>query len=201
MTDKDLLKMYLAGTIAFPPKHQGPASVTVFTEGQRAASVTLIKVEQELSHGVSISRTFFADDVKAIFEPKASADSTDGTWHAGAGKVSRFIEDKLAAASTKNGSQSFTAEIYVREDASSLLETKAGMTAAECAEYYPPMPQERAAVSHYIVENTGCLQTTGGPAGPIGPGPGSYRVAKTGCLQTTGGPGGGGPGGTPPTGP
>jgi hypothetical protein len=41
--------------------------------------------------------------------------------------------------------------VYVRENASSMLELQAGLTAAESAEYYPPLPDDRS-VNHYNMD-------------------------------------------------
>ena len=155
--DTDLLKMHLAGTVSFPPKHQGYGSVTVFTKGKKSKSITLVKIEQGLDHENCIARTVFSDDVKAVFEPQAdsSCELVEGTWHAGPSQVEDFLNKKLDAGST------FEAVIFVGEDAQSLLETKVGMTAAECAEFYPPTPRKATAGSHYAMTRTGCTQTTG----------------------------------------
>lgn len=167
--DPDLLKMHLAGTVSFPPKNQGYGTVTVFDKGKRSKSVTLVKIEQGVEHENCIARTVFRDDVKAVFEPKTSSscELSAGTWHAGAAQVKAFIDKKQDADS------SFEAIVFVSEDAQSLLETKVGMTAAECAEFYPPTPRKTTAGGHYAMTRTGCTQTACNdyPPPPI-PGPG-----------------------------
>jgi len=149
-SDLDLRKMYLAGTIAFPPRQQGQASVTVFSKTENRASIDLVKVEQKISDQVTISRTFFAKDVAAIVETDASQATL---WHAGSMGVTTLVKNKL-----DSDAGSFQGTVYVQEKAPSLLETSAGLTAAECAEYYPPVPQLRTGGSQYVLRKGGCGQ-------------------------------------------
>ena len=76
---------------------------------------------------------FLPDDCKVV-------NLENGVWFEG-----KVLEDKLSDlldTGVLNGI------IYVREHAQSLLEVEAGMTAAESAEYYPPLPDDRS-VNHY----------------------------------------------------
>lgn len=139
--------MYLAGTVAIPSL-PAKALLTFEKQGNGRDGFFLVRAEQNLSAKVTISRTFFAEDVRAIFEPNKKCDK-DGTWTAGAEAVTALIKVHL-------GEKGFSGVIYVREDAQSLIETKAGLSAAESAEYYPPMPQERSA-NHYDLRRIGCL--------------------------------------------
>lgn len=155
MSDKtskaDLQKMYLAGTVTVPPRLPGVSQLTFEVSGKAFSQITLVKATQEISPKVTITRTFFLEDVKAIFVPDAGqrCDLKNGQWFAGpkavSGKVEQFV-----------GKDGFDGVIFVREDAQSLLETKAGLTAAENAEYYPPLPEDRS-VSNYNLKKVGCL--------------------------------------------
>lgn len=141
-SSEDLLKMYLAGTIAIPAQ-PAKAKIAVEQQGSGRDGFYLVKAVQCVSAKVTVTRTFFQDDVKAVY--------ANGDWTAGESDVNRLLKEKL-------GERPFDGVLYVREDAQSLLETKAGLTAAENAEYYPPMPQERS-TKHYNLSRgrTGCL--------------------------------------------
>ena len=164
--EADIKKIYFAGTIAFPPEHQGYGKVSVFSTGSRKSMVAYIKVEQELSHAVTIARTFFQDDVKAVLElPTQGTDcANDGIWHVGRAEVDKWVDNILDA--TGDEVKTCKAIIYVSEQAQSLLETKAALTAAECAEYYPPMPQKSSRGSQYTIGKTGCLVDDPYPTNP-----------------------------------
>jgi hypothetical protein len=58
--------------------------------------------------------------------------------------------------------------VYVRENAPSLLDVQAGLTAAESAEYYPPLPDDRS-VNHYSMDKNagGVFQQFGAPGCPF----------------------------------
>ncbi len=151
----DIQKMHLAGTVSIPPRLPGVAHLTFETSGKAFSQITLAKATQDVSAKVTMTRTFFLDDVKAIFVPAKgeSCDLKNGEWHAGA----KAVEKKIEGSVDKDG---FHGVIFVREDAQSLLETKAGLTAAENAEYYPPLPEDRS-VNQYNLRKVGCLHDEG----------------------------------------
>lgn len=148
-SELDLRKMYLAGTVAIPAA-PAKATVTVEQSGSGREGFFLVKAEQCLSAKVTVSRTFFQDDVRAIYIAADKSNKSKG-WTAGKAAVNGLLKKHL-------GENGFDGVLHVREDAQSLLETKAGLTASENAEYYPPMPQERSSVGHYNLKRTGCLQ-------------------------------------------
>ena len=147
----DLRKMYLAGTVSVPPRLPDVAHLTFETSGKAFSQITLVKATQEVSAKVTVTRTFFLEDVKAIFVPEKGkcGDLKNGKWHTGTKAIGKEIESSV----DKEG---FDGVIFVSEDAQSLLETKAGLTAAENAEYYPPLPEDRS-VNHYNLKKVGCL--------------------------------------------
>lgn len=149
--DLDLRKMFLAGTISIPPSLPAKATVTLKLQGAINEQYFLVKATQEVSQRVSISRTFFGNDVKAIFIPTCGrkCDLRNGEWILGPADIMRYFEAKLTTG--------FKGVLFVTENAQSLLETKAGLTASENAEYYPPMPQDRSN-SHYNLKRVGCGQ-------------------------------------------
>lgn len=152
VSDLDLRKMYLSGTISIPPSQPAVAAITVESKGPFNKQILLVKATQEVSQRVSVSRTFFSKDVKAIFIPTACGkfDFQNGEWHLGTVEVGELIVKHLETSG-------FEGVLFVTENAQSLLETKAGLTASENAEYYPPMPQDRSH-NNYDLKRVGCGQ-------------------------------------------
>ena len=147
----DLQKMYLAGTVSVPPRLPGVAGLTFETRGKAFNQITLVKAEQDVSLHTTVTRTFFLEDVTALFVPDAgmTGDLENGKWYIGAKEISGQIEPHV-------GGEGFDGVIFVREHAQSLLETRVGLTASENAEYYLPMPADRS-VPQYNLRNVGCL--------------------------------------------
>lgn len=143
-----LRAMYLSGTVQFPPKFPELALVTYKSTSNSDTGSSLLQVvaEQRISPKVSITRTFFIEDVSAVFYPHAAAvakrepvDYQNGTW---------FVGDDVQREAESNTDDPMQAIIFVKENAKSLLEVEAGLTAAESAEYYPPLPTDRSQ-NHY----------------------------------------------------
>jgi len=103
----------------------------------------LIVARQQVSPRITINRSFLADDVAAIFVPNDihCVNLNDGTWLTG-------IEVATVNDIDRNAGALLMGIVYVRESAPSLLNVDAGMTAAESAEYYPPLADDRSA-NHY----------------------------------------------------
>lgn len=150
--DLDFRKMCLAGTISIPPSLSQKATVTVESKGELGQQILLLKATQEMSQRVSVTRTFFSKDVKAIFVPTAgrACDLKTGQWYLGTVEVAAFVVKQRQFAG-------FEGVLFVAENAQSLLETKAGLTASENAEYYPPLPQDCSG-GHYNLKKVGCGQ-------------------------------------------
>ncbi|MEZ6130237.1 MAG: hypothetical protein R3C59_16250 [Planctomycetaceae bacterium] len=193
MSDKtskdDLRKMYLAGTVSVPARLPGLAALTFESIG-KVNPVTLVKARQDLSVHVTVTRTFFLEDIKVLWKPNAgcSGDLKNGKWFAGKKAINEEIEKQI-------GTDGFDGIVFVREDAQSLLETKSGLTAAENAEYFPPMPQDLS-VNSYNLKKVGCLHDEccdypGGSSGGGGGGGGGCCC----CCCGGGGCSGGGSGG------
>ncbi len=154
-TQQDKLRaIYLSGTVQFPPKFPEMAVVTYKTTAATDTGWSLLQVvvEQRISPKVLITRTFFVEDVSAIFYPHAAAvakrelcDFSNGTW---------FVGEDVNREAERNTDDPVQAIVFVRENAKSLLEVEAGLTAAESAEYYPPLPTDRSQ-NHYRFKGDG----------------------------------------------
>lgn len=148
--------MSLAGTVSIPPRLPRLANISFEFE----ENMFLIVATEDLSPKLQIKRTFFAHDVKAIFYPandkRVDAGLTDGKWVVGDG-----IRKESGARQNKKSKLGI---IYVSEHAQSQLEVQAGLTAAESAEYFPPLPDDRS-VNHY--DMVGC-DSFPGPMSPGG---------------------------------
>lgn len=130
--------MLLSGTVSIPPRLPDLADVSFRSLG----SQIVVEAAQELSPRTTIRRTFFSNEVMAVFIPSDSTavDLTKGEYLTG-----EKLEAKALSLLDKGSIQGI---VYVREHAQSILELSAGLTAAESAEFYPPLPTDRS-VNHY----------------------------------------------------
>ncbi|TWT78898.1 hypothetical protein CA13_02950 [Planctomycetes bacterium CA13] len=145
--DQQLRAMYLSGTVSIPPRFPDVAEVS-FSRPEKLHGQIFITVSQRLSPKLVIKRTFFAEDVTSLFIPcnPKHVDLEDGAWFAGEALANK-VYDLL-------GKSICSGIIYVREHAQSILELEAGLTAAESAQYYPPLPDDRS-VDHYNMNPSG----------------------------------------------
>jgi hypothetical protein len=150
--------MSLAGTVAVPQTFPQLARLSIVANSPKRRSPEgqagryLLLVEHEISPKLTITRTFFLDQVAAVFIPAdpTKVDFEDGKW---------FVGDDLAAAARGKTSGTALGIAYVRENAATLMQVEVGMTAAESAEYYPPLPHDRT-VDHYRFEPLGTSAAT-----------------------------------------
>ena len=145
--EQQLRAMYLSGTVSIPPRFPDVAEIS-FSRIEKNNGQVFIVATQRLSPKLAITRTFFAEDVMSLFIPADSnqVNLEDGTWlesDALAEKVYQLM-----------GKCPLKGIIYVREHAQSMLELEAGLTAAESAQYYPPLPEDRS-VDHYSMNPIG----------------------------------------------
>lgn len=133
--------MFLSGTVSIPPRSPDVADIS-HSRNQGESGPFFVTATQQLSPKVVIRRTFFVQDVMSLFIPRDAkqVDFEKGTWLQGDGLANQ-LSSLLDQAPIKG-------IIYVREFAQSILEMEAGLTAAESAQYYPPLPDDRS-VDHY----------------------------------------------------
>lgn len=145
-TSEHLRIMYLSGTVSIPPKLPDVADISF----DRIGGKLVAKATQKVSAKLVITRTFLIEDVASLFVPNKpdAVDMDQGTW----------MEDAVLRGFAQHsvGKPPEKGIVFVREHAQSILEMKAGLTAAESAEYYPPLPDDRS-VNHYdIPDRPGC---------------------------------------------
>lgn len=138
--------MYLSGTVSIPPQFPQLAEISFAYEGAKSDEL-VVEAVVVVSPKLTIKRSFFVDDVCGIFEPNDPncVDLKDGSWFAGANVKTKA---RSHASGDPGERKKIRGILYVREHAQSLLEVHAGLTAAESAEYYPPLPDDRS-VNHY----------------------------------------------------
>jgi hypothetical protein len=146
--NEELLRvMYLSGTVSIPPRLPDVADISFAKLGTEK----MVVATQRISPKLIIKRSFSRYDVKSIFVPIDSErpDLDKGEWFEG-----DKLDDKI------NKEQGGKGIIYVLENAQSILELQAGLTAAESAEYYPPLPDDRS-VNHYNMDADGAGKKAG----------------------------------------
>ena len=153
-TKSQLRLMYLSGTVSIPAQFPKVGTIAFGSIGSK----NTISVTESDSPKVVITRTFFKSDVVSIFLPADSekVDLEKGSWYEDSA-LDNLFEDNLDETLGSLGI------VYVKENASSMLEVQAGLTAAESAEYYPPLPDDRS-VNHYDMSG-GDLYSRFGKAG------------------------------------
>lgn len=145
---EDLRHLMVAGTITFPSTFPNLGLLS-FEEQADLADITsstsnrYLCVTEETSVGVTIKRKVPVSDVRAVFVPRdcRHVRIDDGTWLLGS-----EIEQSLSV--LFRNSIHVRGIVYVAETTATLLEVRAGMTAAESAQYYPPIACDRSN-NHY----------------------------------------------------
>jgi len=144
---------FLAGTVPIPSPF--PAVGVILPElfsakdGSKSKGFALgaVRVEYWQSPRVMIARTVLLEDIQALFLPedKGGVDLNRGHWEFHPG-----IEQWLQPLARKNQEckdqekVTFEGIVFVRENAQVYMQVEVGMTAAESAEYYPPIIRERS---------------------------------------------------------
>lgn len=127
MNDDDFFKLQLADTVTIPAADGESAMISFETGGPAESPEILVRAEIEVSVKLSVIRTFRLKDVSALYSPEFTE------WRTGS-KLADFAKEEL------NKGPVAKCDVYVREDAPTLLEMKAGMTAGESLEYNPFCP-------------------------------------------------------------
>ncbi len=144
--------MYRSGTVSIPPRLPAVAEISFASVGKKKSDKRdIVIATQRVSPKLVITRTFFADDVMSMFVPTdpKNVDMKTGKWYDGPTEMCEQAGDRMKKGPVK-------AVIYVRENAQSKLEVEAGLTAAESAEYYPPLPDDRSANHYSMGVTAGC---------------------------------------------
>ena len=147
-TRDPLRSFYLAGTVSIPSPFPevGILSLAKFdSAGTGRAVPGFLRIEHVQSPRLVVARNVLVDDVQALFLPDDpdNPDLSRGTWFSGPGTRKKWL-----AKMKRPSSRPVHGIVYVHENARVLMQVEVGMTAAESAEYYPPIPQERSD-AHY----------------------------------------------------
>lgn len=148
MNREQLKHLAVSATVTFPATFPRLAELRL----RQCRAVPPNNGEQETSYLVAIerpsvrvtmNRVLPLSDVRAIFIPRDRncVHPEDGTWLLGS-EIEIGIRLQITSHNALYGI------VYVAEQTATLLEVQAGMTAAESAQYYPPLPCDRS-VNHY----------------------------------------------------
>jgi hypothetical protein len=156
--DRHQLRSFqLAGTVALPSPFPEVGRLRLLPGGVHynagpESALDLVAVEHTQSNRVTITRHVALHDVAAVFfvNPEKPAQFSDSGWYFGP-----EIGPQLEIRSTANAPALCLGIVYVREQAAVLMRVEVGMTAAESAEYYPPVVGERTD-DHYTLQKD-CL--------------------------------------------
>ncbi len=139
-------QMMLAGTVSFPATFPQLGKLTVQLEelpAKDAKQVAFLVVSESPSARVTLVRRVMVNSVRAIFLPRdpRHVNYGDGDWLLG-DEVLPGLQSRLAQGDSLHGIA------FVPENEPSMLNVSVGMTAAESAQYYPPLPNDPAH-NHY----------------------------------------------------
>lgn len=144
----DLRRLMLAGTVSFPPTFPRVGELHLCDVDDEtgvfgSSRMTFLTVTERPNPRTSLVRRLPVASVYAVFLPNSPAHVTweDGRWLLG-----KEVESGLRLHLADRGA--IWGIAYVAEATETLLDVSAGMTAAESAEYYPPLPCDRTR-NHY----------------------------------------------------
>ena len=147
MNRNDYRRMQLAGTITFPATQPRVALLSIETLDRLPIAspnppepVRSLVVTEHLSPKVTMRRTISLSEVRAVFIPNDPrvVNPEEGTWLLGP-EIAQGVELITMSQGRALG------VAYVPEASPTLLHVDAGLTAAESAQYYPPLPGDRSA--------------------------------------------------------
>lgn len=150
MNRTEYRQLQLAGSVTFPATFPQVGQISLVEErlpSEQAQDcdeyVPFVRVTENPSARVSLSRRVAVDRVRAVFLPRDPnrVSFEDGSWLLG----------KEILPSLRACARPVLGIVYVGEAEPTLLEVNAGMTAAESAQYYPPLPVDRSH-NHYACQ-------------------------------------------------
>lgn len=146
--------LYLAGTIPIPSPTPNVGRISLHSlwpkGGDAASRETVLKVEHVQSNRLAISRSVLLSEVDAVHvsDDDANPPELRDQWFCGKKSVEEF-----AGLLEQAKPEEIVGVVYVRETARVLMNVMVSMTAAESAEYYPPVLRERSD-GHYASDPT-----------------------------------------------
>lgn len=146
MNRNDYRQLLLAGTVTFPATFPQLGRISLVSESVPCQVEGVYRTQDVLvvhefpSAKVTITRRVFADKVRALFLPQ---DPNRVSYACGEWLLNKEIADRL-----RRCKGPVLGILFVPESESTLLEVRAGLTAGESAQYYPPLPSDRS-YNHY----------------------------------------------------
>jgi hypothetical protein len=155
--------MHLAGTVGFPTPYPEPGWISVAQGHSRGSNGNgpelMVRVEHVQSNRLRVSRTVPLSAVEAVHfaDDPANPHELRDRWVVPAG---RQLDSLAALNSTSCGTPrgALAGTVFVKEATPVLMEVQVGMTAAESAEYYPPVCQERSDAHYNLMCSVSCQQ-------------------------------------------
>jgi hypothetical protein len=140
------LSKALAGTVSFPPTLPQLARLSISQVAPPvygAAAVHQLRIEQRSSPTLTMIRYVDLADVRAVFLPQdpANVHFELGTWLMGEEIPAHIV-------TRQNHGHAVLGIVRVPEQAPVFTQVEVGLTAAESAEYYPPLSCDRS-INHY----------------------------------------------------
>jgi hypothetical protein len=145
--------LHLAGTVQLPSPPPATGSVTIVAPGpgQLAAEVLMLALSHEISHRLFLERLIRLTDVRAIqaiWPPGPAQVQEQGTPEEAELEPTFKTASEIRALALAFAASFATvpppiwlkkAVVYLPESAPVILRVEAGLTAAESADYYPPL--------------------------------------------------------------
>ena len=132
--------LYLGGTVSIPRHFPDLGRIWYWPPGavpgtNRKRTSGILRIEQELSRSATVIRSCLLNDVAAIFVPR-TRNCID--FEKGRLLLNEEIESNWARL-RKDSDSAVLGIIYIAEAARVLTEVSLGMTAAQSADYVPPL--------------------------------------------------------------
>lgn len=173
LTREQQIALNLAGAVAVPTPRPATARVLAVTDGKVTARIArllggdqpprsalrgllrrvCLRVVHRISPRLTITRLIPVHEVRAVFVPDDPDDAhlDRGRWYL-PGEVAHQATSALAERYGQVGREAHVEVavfacpgiVYLAEAAPLLMQVEVSMTAAESAEYYPPLPHDRS---------------------------------------------------------
>jgi hypothetical protein len=159
LTFDALHALHLAGTISIPSPFPEPGWISLdalsSSRGRKRADEDVVRVEHVHSNRLVISRRVRIDDVQVIHlaDDLKNPEALRDRWCIGRSGLAVWLDGLR-----KSRPRPLVGTVFVRETTPVLMQVEVSMTAAESAEYYPPVVRDRSDV-HYAMTAGGIYPT------------------------------------------
>ena len=155
LTFDALHALHLAGTISIPNPFPEPGWISLdalsSSKGRKRADEDVVRIEHVHSNRLVISRRVRIDDIQVMHlaDDSKNPEELRDRWCVGRSGLSLWLDGLR-----KNRPRPLVGTVFVRETTPVLMQVEVSMTAAESAEYYPPVVRERSD-AHYAFSEAG----------------------------------------------